>query len=316
MEFKTLSSSNDIAAAARLAALSYEHLQFRLPFLPARTEKDFAHRIERISGRGVVLGIFETDKLTAYLGALPVDNFRNSGPGYFGPDWCHGTITEADPASTIRQLYRELAPRLISLGARIHAFGFYDSDSEMLHAMALTGFGRIVIDAARPTKVLLDVLQHKSNGIEIYRAGTRDAQTLSRLEAVLAKHIESAPVFMPNKQARNPDAWTDWLLNPSHIVLLARKQSNYVGFIKAEAPQFDVTYAVHDPSTLAINGMYVDAESRREGVGMSLLQALVQYADSTGKQMVSVDFETTNLEAYGFWTRWFTPVSWCVERRV
>jgi hypothetical protein len=32
--------------------------------------------------------------------------------------------------------------------------------------------------------------------------------------------------------------------------------------------------------------------------------------------VISVDCETTNLEAYGFWSRWFWPVSWSLERRV
>ena len=31
---------------------------------------------------------------------------------------------------------------------------------------------------------------------------------------------------------------------------------------------------------------------------------------------LSVDCETANPEAYGFWTRWFQPVAWALERRV
>ena len=55
---------------------------------------------------------------------------------------------------------------------------------------------------------------------------------------------------------------------------------------------------------------------RRLDTGTALLAALVRYAKSVGKEIVSVDFESTNLEAYGFWTRWFLPVTWSLERRV
>ena len=35
-----------------------------------------------------------------------------------------------------------------------------------------------------------------------------------------------------------------------------------------------------------------------------------------GMEIVSVDCETTNIEAYAFWTRRFHPVTWSYERRV
>ena len=89
-----------------------------------------------------------------------------------------------------------------------------------------------------------------------------------------------------------------------------------MGFIKAQEPQSDVTYTVHGNGTLAINGMYVDAEARRGGVASRLLSELIDHAAEAGKNIVSVDCETTNPEAYGFWSHWFTPVTWSLERRV
>ena len=80
--------------------------------------------------------------------------------------------------------------------------------------------------------------------------------------------------------------------------------------------QNDVSYAVHEESTLAINGMYVEADSRCAGVGKFLLASSVREAAGVGKEIVSVDCETTNPEAYAFWTRWFEPVAWGLERRV
>ncbi len=125
MILKALVSRGGIVSAARLSVQSHEQLRSRLPFLPSRSASDFMPRIEWMTRKGVVVGIFEAGKLTAFLGAFPIENFRNAGSGSFGPDWCHGTAPGTDLTRAYRQLYRELAPRLISLGCPIHAFAFW-----------------------------------------------------------------------------------------------------------------------------------------------------------------------------------------------
>lgn len=313
---KVITSSGDIASAAILSTLSHERLRSKLPFLPARSEDDFVPRIERMTREGIVLGIFGAGGLAAYLGALPIENHRNAGPGSFGPDWCHGTIPGTDHARAYRQLYRELAPQLISLGCRIHSFAFYTSECEIVKAMALTGFGHIVMDAARPTAELLGELQTGSTDIEIGRASRQDATELSRLNTALVAHIAAAPVLMPTPRGMDAATWEEWLSEPERVALLAWKEGKVVGYIKAEEPQIDVSYAVHSKSTLAINGMYVESDSRCVGVGKLLLASLVREAAEVGKEIVSVDCETTNPEAYAFWSKWFEPVAYGLERRV
>ena len=316
MRCKELSSAADIASAAGLSVRAHEGLRARLPFLPVRSEDDLRPRIEWMTRKGVVLGLFDAARLQAFLGAFPIENFRNAGAGSVGPDWCHGASRGIGLGEACRLLYRELAPRLLSLGCPIHAFSFYDSESEAVDAMELTGFGCVVLDAARPTAELLEELPSVSGGVAVRRAGPEDATELARLDAGLAAHIAASPVSMPNTRGRGAAEWAAWLSEADHIGLLALRGGRIVGFIKAQEPQFDVSYAVHDASTLAINGMYVEAASRRTGVGCRLLGALARGAAAAGKTVVSVDFETTNLEAYGFWTRWFKPVTWSLERRV
>jgi GNAT superfamily N-acetyltransferase len=77
-----------------------------------------------------------------------------------------------------------------------------------------------------------------------------------------------------------------------------------------------VTFAVHDEQTLAIDGMFVESAIRGRGVGRALLAALAAHALEAGKSLMSVDCETTNPEAYAFWSARFRPVTWSFERRV
>lgn len=316
MRYAQFSTPDDLVTAARLAHRTHEQLRSRLPFLPARSPADFAPRIEWMTRHGIVLGRFAGTELTSFLGAFPIDRFRNAGKGSFGPDWCHGQIASEEPGTTCRELYRELAPRLMAMDCRIHAFAFHATEKQAIDALRLTGFGHIVLDAARPTGELLAALPEATPEVEIHRAEPGDAETLAGLDALLAEHIAAAPVLMPAPRGRDRDQWTDWLGSPARIALLARIDGRTAGFIKAEEPQFDVSYAVHDRVTLAINGMLVHPAFRRHGVGTALLAALAHQARASDKTLVSVDCETTNIEAFSFWTRWFEPVSWSLERRV
>ena len=316
MTSKTISRAAEIAAAAALAVSAHERLRAELPFLPVRSAADFVPRITYMAQHGIVLGLFEDTQLTAFLGAFRVDDFRNAGPGSVGPDWCHGILPGIDVALTYRRLYRALAPQLIAMGCRIQAFSFYASERQALAAMGLTGFGCIVMDAGRPTAELLAELPVGPVDLDIRRAGVQDAVALAELDAALAAHIAAAPVLMPNPRGRSAAQWAEWLSNSERVALLAWRDGQLLGFIKAEQPQFDVTYAVHGDSTLAINGMYVKETARRTAVGRALLVALAREAAAIGKELVSVDCETTNPEAYGFWSRWFRPVTWSLERRV
>jgi hypothetical protein len=79
MTLKAITSSDDIASAAMLSTRSYERLRSKLPFLRTLSEGDFVPRIEWMTRKGIVMGLFETRRLTAYLGAFPMDNFRNAG---------------------------------------------------------------------------------------------------------------------------------------------------------------------------------------------------------------------------------------------
>lgn len=185
-----------------------------------------------------------------------------------------------------------------------------------MDAFALTGFGRIVLDAARPTSELLEELEEQPATKLIRRADLPDAEALAALDAELAAHIGASPVLMPRTRGRDAHAWRTWLQEPGAVAYLALDGARVVGFIKAQPPQCDVTDAVHAPGTLAINGMYVVPSRRRQGIARHLLLRLAREAALDQMPLMSVDCETLNPEAYGFWIRHFRPVTWSLERRI
>lgn len=106
------------------------------------------------------------------------------------------------------------------------------------------------------------------------------------------------------------------LMTVAHGAWLAERDGAPVGFIKAQEPQLDVSDVVHGPRTLAIDGAFVTTEARRLGTARRLLVELARFAEASGEELVSVDCETLNLEALAFWSRYFLPVGWSLERRL
>lgn len=307
-----------VAAAAEIVATGHRRLVDASPYLPRRTADDYRPKVGWLAEQGVVLGLWRDGRLTAFMGGVRFDDFRHEGPGWFSPDWANGA---ADPASAFddyRALYREVAPLWVAGGARVHALALVASAAPAIEALSLTSFGRIVMDAAAPTTAVAErcAARPAAPGVAVRRAGPDDAPTLADLNTSLAEHIGASPIFFPDPRGDDADAWRTWLTEPDAVALLAESDGRTVGYIKAQDPEDDVSDTVHDPSCLAVNGMYCDPSVRGRGVGTTLVSALAAHASAAGKSLMSVDCETHNLEAYGFWTQFFAPVAWGFERRV
>ena len=326
-------TGDDVAAAAEVAALCHARLVAQAPHLPRRVAEDYQGKLAWLVEHGIVLGLWRDGQLAAFLGGFRIENFRHAGPGVFSPDWANGA---ADPAAAFddhRALYRAIAPLWLDADARLHAVAVLASAAESIEALSLTGFGRIVLDAAAPTS---DVVARTgagatagvatagsatdddstAAGVTTRRATGDDAEAIAAMEERLAAHIGASPVFFPNPRGDDATWWRTWLAEPTSVAVLAESAGAPIGYVKAEDPQDDVSDVVHDPTCLAINGMWCDPSARGRGVGTALVSALAAHAATAGKTLMSVDCETHNLEAYGFWTRFFAPVTWGFERRI
>jgi GNAT superfamily N-acetyltransferase len=319
MELKRIEDKGALAEAAEISARAHRLLRQSHPWLPERAAGQFRPRLEWILDHGVHMGLYRDGELAAFLGGFVIEDFRNAGPGAFSPDWCHGVRPDEDGYKAYRLLYRGIAEGWARDEVRIHAAGVYATDEALSAALLDTGFGRITMDAAQPTAKLLAEPEDPASllaGTSIRRATIADAAALGALSDLLAVHIGSSPVFVPRTKGPSVEEWVFWLAESDTVAFVAEGAGGLDGFIKAQAPQFDVSFSVHSEKTLAINGMYVRKELRGAGLGTGLLGAIARFAADAGKPLVSVDCETTNLEAFGFWTRFFAPFSWGMERRI
>jgi GNAT superfamily N-acetyltransferase len=317
-EIYRIGAQDDIEAAARLSAANHARLVASRPFLRERGSGHYLPKLQWMTENGMLFGLRREGRLSAFLGAFRLEDFRNEGPGCFSPDWCHGSDGSPYAFSDYRSLYRHAARIWLDAGLPIHCVALHPSEPEAMEALSLTGFGRIVLDAAVPSAELADALPRRESpsGITLRRAGPEDARSLASMNGILAGHIGASPVFMPRTRGESESGWREWFDEPEAAAFIAEGDEGAVGYIKAQAPQFDVSDAVHGDDTLAINGMVVSPARRGAGIGRALLRMAGGHALSAGKALMSVDCETTNLEAYSFWTSFFKPVTWSYERRI
>ncbi len=337
MNIIVISSAADVRRAADIAVSSYRRLTAELPWLPPRGAGEFIPRIEWMMNEGRVYALEDGGSMEAFLGWFRLDDFRNLGPGALTPDWCWGVRDDSPDGAPpdARAVSRRLSPLvrhmlgdLARAGLPVHAVGVPASAGAGLEEFSLLGWGRIVLDAARPARDLRALLDGRTagertggdhaadDGITVRPANPSDARSLAMLDARLAAHISEPPVLMPDARGSDAGEWAEWLERPDALTFVAeRAGGGLAGFIKAAPPGFDVSWFVHGEETLAICGLWVEPSARGSSVGERLLSALVDRALSLGKTLVSVDCETHNPEARAFWLRYFAPVSWSFERR-
>lgn len=319
MDVAQINDEQGIRMAAEIALAAHERLRVDRPWLSARALDEFVPRLEWMAKEGALYGLTSARGMAAFLGWFALDDYRNLGPGALTPDWSVGIAPayRQDSASRLMApLVRRLLTDVFTAGLRVHAIGAPASSLEILDELSLLGWGRIVLDAARPARELLAHESGHCADASIRRAVPGDALSLSLLDAKLAKHIEAPPVLMPHAHGSDADEWASWLGEADTVTFVAERAGELIGFIKAAPPQMDVTWFVHGDETLAICGLWVNPGVRGRGLGHSLLDSLAVAALERGLSLVSVDCETHNPEARAFWLSRFTPVSWTLERRL
>ena len=318
MSIVLLKTAGELEGAAEIALAAHRKLAEAYPWIPRRRADEYIGRISWIRDNGEVFGYIEDGILKGFMGYFVLDNFRNEGPGMYTPDWCAGTAGDTGGYTAVRSLLRRILAENSGKKIPIHGISVSDAEKSVREILGLTGYGYIVLDAGRPSAELLNCLKvpPEKPGRLIRRAEHRDAESLAMMAAELRDHIGASPVLMPDPRSRTAGEFESWMNENEAVAFVAFEETRPVGYIMAQEPQFDVTFTVHSSRTLAINGMYVVPSARKKGVGSALLRAMAQAAATRGKDLVSVDCETLNPEAYAFWTAYFKPLSWSMQRRI
>lgn len=139
---------------------------------------------------------------------------------------------------------------------------------------------------------------------------------LAALEIEHWQHYYESPVLMAPQQPDDAAQIAALISDSKNAYWVATDNDRPIGFIRFEGSSFGAADIVNDVSTVAITGAFVRPEYRGRKFASAILHAALSEYSKQGYRRCSVDFESFNPEAAGFWMRYFDPVCLSVMRVV
>lgn len=310
MEFGDFTEA-DIRPAAALVAARVRALRERHPALPSTWAEPGAweSRIAALTIDGRALAARDGGRLVGFLAAeRDADHHRA-----YSPEWAHATVPGG--RRILETLYATAARAWVDEGLRIHVIGTLDGLSDEAEACTWLGFGTFVVDAIRGIEPIRGTSAGAGGGMSVRRATLHDLDAVVELETGLRRHLLASPVFLVLPPPSGVEEHRARLADPSVATFLAEDAGRPVAHLRIGPCADDVATVVRDAGTASITGAFTLADRRGAGIATTLVDAGVAWARDQGYVRCGVDFESANLEASRFWTRWFEPVAfWRIRR--
>lgn len=279
-----------------------------VPALPCVTVlpdlSDFAN-----NGLGVVA--FEGDQMVGFLCCYsPWEHaFNSNAIGTFSPIHAHGAIKK-NRSRIYQRMYQVAASKWIKHQITYHSIAHYAHDKETLDAFFTYGFGMRCVDAIRP---MTEITCESCSGITFMELAKSDLPVIRDLHQMLSMHMGESPCFMYSTKEEY-ESWLSHAEKRDSRLFVARDGINPVAFV--EITDEGENFATEFSSIRNICGAFCLPEYRGKGIYQNLLNYCIQILSEEGFAEFGVDFESFNPTAYHFWTKYFTPYTKSVVRRV
>ncbi len=235
--------------------------------------------------------------------------FGSNATGIFSPLHAHGAIQD-NREQIYRMLYQSAAKKWVSKGAAYHAISLYAHDEAAKRALFSCGFGARCVDAIRPME---RIPTSRTAVLPIRRLKPREISLIRSLRAGLSVHLGESPCFLYSS-AQTYQRWLARAEERDSIVYAAFDWDTAVAFV--EATQGGENFATEAKDMMNICGAFCLSVYRGSGLMQCVLNALIADLQGTGCLRLGVDYESANLAASGFWSKYFQPYTCSVTRRV
>jgi len=300
---------NHIEQALSLAEANYEEERQHVPILPPI---DSLPGLTRFPDNGLGVAASENGNLLGFLCCYsPLDNaFGIKGiKGTFSPVHAHGTVHD-NRDMIYKRLYQAAAEKWVEKGIISHAAGLYAHDAQAINSFFVNGFGLRTVDAIRP----MEKIQCPLTKEYVFKELDPDckADTLP-LKNMLIRHLGNSPTFMSVPQMDENDIQKQYD---------RRKPRYFTAYLKDELIAWievidsGENFACDHNSMQNICGAFCLPEHRGKGMFQNLLNCTIAILKSEDYTRLGVDFEGFNLNAYGFWLKYFTAYTNGVVRRI
>ncbi len=307
--------------AATAAAAAAARLRTRVPAVPAAWLDPAPHRrvLEQLlaDGGGAVVLLDG-----AYAGHLAAWTWGHwAAARAFAPE-AGLAVAPGLPPRTARRVVEELVAWTgrgwAGDGVRTHLLAVPFDEATTRDALLWLGYGMLVVDALRPLDdaALAALPVAPPAGARVRRAGPDDLPAILALDRGLRRHLLDAPTFLVIPRRQDPARIAARLADPATATFVAEESGAAVAWLRVGPTGDDVALLVRDEATASIDAAFTVPEHRGDGVAGALLGAAARWARERGAVRLGVDFESANVLAARFWTRWFTPVTATYGRRL
>lgn len=254
----------------------------------------------------------EEERVVGFLCSVPpFDHAFGSTnvKGVFSPMGANAAIKE-NGEKIYAAMYQTVAEKWVKAGALSHAICICAHDEKLQREFYRLGFGLRCMDAIRKMDTIqcVDICEHEFGELPI-----SEYEKIYPLYTKLNQHYQKSPFFMNRKKKTKEEFITFAKENHSRY-FVAYKQGVIVAYF--EVAKIGETYICNSEKYIHICGAYCLPRYRRKGIAQNLLNYMITMLRNDGYTMLGVDFESINQTAYGFWTKYFTPYTYSVVRRI
>nr|WP_252187731.1 GNAT family N-acetyltransferase [Anaeromonas frigoriresistens] len=191
-----------------------------------------------------------------------------------------------------------------------HALTFFAHDRRNIETWTWQGFGFRCVDAIRKAEVI-DVY---NSSIKVKKANVPDISNIVEIHREHIKYYKKSPIFFPKNEEDPSRDLINWLSKDNHHLWIAYTENKAIGYMMLEPT--GETYISEHKNIMNITGAYTTEEERGSKAGAMILNNIQKWLIDNDYPLCGVDFESINNLGSYFWTKYFTPYTYSLVRRI
>lgn len=276
--------------------------------------------------------------------ASPIENLYGLCEGAYAPlggTWVKPDLPAKDRKRIMTNLLSYQLDKLSQSDITSFAIDSFSKDTDINDTLTLSGFGICkacsileinekspftagviynadITSAADSTSTAdnSDNTRAKKNSITIYELlySEENKEKISTLREELAIHLLKSPCFRSVDMAAYSKQFNEDYEDKTKRVFIAKQGEEIIAMLSlTKAGENHVSCA---EDVINIADMFVKEEFRGTKIAQKLVAYVYNLAKEEGNNFLAVEYETTNLIAQNFWSKYFTPYAFTFARRI
>jgi len=238
-------------------------------------------------------------------------NFHNEKSA-FCPIIGHCVKNEMEKENIYKELYNFVSEEWVKNDVFNHLLMIYYKDLILRDFSYNLGFGSYVGDVCKKVNTTMEEINCK---FKITQATNVDCESLYKLVEESRRYYLSAPIFLKRDVIIQDDINK---IIENKPIFLSWDNNKLIGFINMEInDKYDIeNLSVPGSAIISPLGIYIRSEYRGKGIGKSFLNRIFHYCNENSIKYIHASFETSNITANKFWTKYFNPIVLSVRRTI